>query len=152
MKTQELAVVTATTLQTYRMSGFEAGNIFPIQSRTKRGDGESFISLICADGLIRGYQERFFDVKDVYEPTAEEIISKRLKTTLEELLMRVWESDPAARTDIQKSIQGVPNYPELHAETMADRLCEFIQNECGDQLLKLADWAQPFEEPEEAEV
>ena len=153
MKTHEYAVVTEATLKTYRNSGFEAGNIFHIQSRTECKDGITHINLIVGnEGHIKGYQERFFDVKAAYEPTAEEIKAKSLETTLKDLLMRIWESDPSARTQIQESVQGAPTYHEEHAEMMAQHLVEFVENNCGDALLKLADWAQPFEEPEEVEV
>ena len=85
MNTHEYAVVTDLTLSTYRYSGFEAGNVFNIQSRTEDREGEDVINLICPDGLIRGYQERFFDIKEAYRITPEEMASKRITAALWEL-------------------------------------------------------------------
>ena len=149
MNTHEYAVVTETTLKTYRLSGFEAGNIFQIQSRTKRYD-ETIINLICPDGLIRGYQERFFDVRKLHEPTAEEIISKRLTAALVELKEIYCLKNPGETKRLEDLVRDAPPYHESHIEDVSAILCDFLINECDEELFALVDQIQPFEE--EAEV
>jgi len=123
MNTHEYAVVTEKTLLCYRNSGFEAGNIFHIQSRTECKDGITHINLIVGnEGLIKGYQERFFDIKEAYRRTPEEMASKRLTAALWELYECLPDKE---REVLDKRIEsGTAN--EYSADFLAIVIQEFI--------------------------
>ena len=141
---KKYAVVTALTLSTYQTFGYEVGHILTVMDSYEY-KGQKWFRFMGSNNLVQRCREEFFDMKTV---TESDLAAKRLETTLRDLLHRIWESDPDARRQIEESIQGAPTHHEEHAEMMAQHLVEFIENNCDDALLKLADYAQPFEEAE----
>ena len=132
---KEYAIVTQETVDTYRLSGFEPGNVLLIENRAER-DGKQYITLTTPLGLAAGYLESLFDIKVI---TAKDEKSKRLELALKELTECMFVENTSIRETLEfETMKSL--YPEAVREELYAHLSEFITNKCDDELDRVVDW------------
>lgn len=137
---KEYAIVTEKTLEQYRLSGFEAGNIFRIQSRAKR-NGKDWFNIITPSGLVAGYQEEYFEIKTV---TDEDERSERLAGALKDLTACMFEHNARIKETLEVLAENNVN-PAIIADEFQAHLVSFIKHDSHKELESVLEWIKPTE-------
>lgn len=141
MKNKTYAVVTAATVREYRNSGFIPGAHFQVENRD---EATGIITITTPLGLAGGYEERFFDVREV---SYEDLVSNRLKKALVELKECFCLKNLSGRKTLEALVTDDDGNFDENIEGVAQTLADFLQNDCDDELHALSEESiRPFKE------